>query len=337
VSEQAREQANARHRGALSDPIFRSGAPGAASRRNVDRIRAALRPETASIRRRAVAALLLATIGSLVFASGAFAGFFTPETGGSPNADQIHSLYKIVLYIAILVFVVVEGALFYSLWRFRAKKGAVAAQIHGNTRLEISWTVGAALILVALAAVTFSKLSSIQNPPNSSPDGLQLADGVLTASVEAPTPPNGKKLTICVTGRQYIWRYTYGAGCERNAFGLVYSYEEMVVPANTTVVLDIEATDVIHSWWIPKLGGKFDAVPGYKNYTWFKAPKAGETYLGQCAELCGRNHADMTARVRVVTPAEYTAWLDQQRRDINAADREVQQLREQLTRDGDLN
>lgn len=304
--------------------------------RFVDRIRAALRPQTASIRRRLGAALLLATIGSLVFASGAFADLLTPESGGSPNADQIDSLYKIVLYIAIVVFVVVEGALFWSIWRFRAKKGAVAAQIHGNTRLEISWTVGAALILVALAAVTFSKLGSIQNPPNSSPDGLALADGVLTASSEAPSPPNGKKLTICVTGRQYIWRYTYGVGCARNSFGLPYSYEEMVVPAKTTVVLELEATDVIHSWWIPKLGGKFDAVPGYRNYTWFKAPKAGEIYTGQCAELCGRNHADMTARVRVVTPAEYTAWLDQQRRDIAAADREVQQLRDQLTRDGDL-
>ncbi|MDO8187531.1 cytochrome c oxidase subunit II [Conexibacter sp. JD483] len=296
-----------------------------------------MRPETASIRRRAVAALLLATIGSLVFASGAFADFLTPESGGSPNADQIDSLYKIVLYIAIVVFIVVEGALFYSIWRFRAKKGAVAAQIHGNTRLEISWTVGAALILVALAAVTFSKLSSIQDPPNSGKDGLQLADGVLTASTDMPKPPNGKSLTICVTGRQYIWRYTYGAECQRNAFGLVYSYEEMVVPANTTVVLDIQATDVIHSWWIPKLGGKFDAVPGYRNYTWFKAPKAGETYRGQCAELCGRNHADMTARVRVVTPQAYEAWVDQQRSDIADADREVQQLREQLTRDGDLN
>lgn len=330
-------QGKARHYGGSEDPGNRSGARGAACDRSVGRIRAALRPETASIRRRAVAALLLATIGSLVFASGAFADFLTPESGGSPNADQIDSLYKIVLYIAIVVFIVVEGALFYSIWRFRAKKGAVAAQIHGNTRLEISWTVGAALILVALAAVTFSKLSSIQDPPNSGKDGLQLADGVLTASTDMPKPPNGKSLTICVTGRQYIWRYTYGAECQRNAFGLVYSYEEMVVPANTTVVLDIQATDVIHSWWIPKLGGKFDAVPGYRNYTWFKAPKAGETYRGQCAELCGRNHADMTARVRVVSPSEYEAWVEQQRSDIADADREVQQLREQLTRDGDLN
>lgn len=301
----------------------------------MSRIRAALRPES-SFRRRLVAALLLATAGSLVFASGAFADFFTPESGGSPNADEIDSLYKIILYIAIVVFVVVEGALFYSLVKFRAKKGRVAAQIHGNTRLEISWTVGAALILVVLSAVTFAKLGSIQNPPNSSPDGLELAQGVLTASVDEPTPPNGKKLTICVTGRQYLWRYTYGANCTSNAFGLPYSYHEMVVPANTTVVLDIQATDVIHSWWIPKLGGKFDAVPGKRNFTWFKAPRAGELYKGQCAELCGRNHADMTARVRVVTPGEYETWLADQRQAISDANREVVELRRQLTADGIL-
>jgi cytochrome c oxidase subunit 2 len=301
----------------------------------MSRIRAALRPGS-SLRRRLVATLLLATIASLVFASGAFANFLTPESGGSPNADQIASLYKIILYIAIVVFVVVEGALFYSLVKFRAKKGRVAAQIHGNTRLEIAWTIGAALILVVLAAVTFAKLGSIQNPPNSGANGLQLADGVLTASTTEPTPPNGRKLTICVTGRQYIWRYTYGASCTSNAFGLPYSYQEMVVPANTTVVLDIQATDVIHSWWIPKLGGKFDAVPGYHNYTWFQAPRPGALYRGQCAELCGRNHADMTARVRVVTPDAYQTWLADQRQAIADANRQAIQLRQQLTSDGIL-
>lgn len=315
----------------------RAGGPHCAKlRRFVDRIRAALRPATASTRRRLVAALLLALVGSLVFASGAFADLLTPESGGSPNADQIDSLYKIVLYVAIVVFVVVEGALFYSLFRFRAKKNPVAAQIHGNTRLEISWTVAAALILVVLSAVTFSKLGSIRNPPNSGPDGLSLAQGVLTASTEQPTPPNGKKLEICVTGHQYIWHYTYGANCKQDGSGLPYSYEEMVVPANTTVVLDITAADVIHSWWIPKLGGKFDAVPGYHNYTWFKAPHAGETYKGQCAELCGRNHADMTARVRVVTPADYQAWLTQQKTAIANTDKQIRSLRQTLAQDGDL-
>jgi cytochrome c oxidase subunit 2 len=297
-----------------------------------------LRP-AARLRRRLVAALVLATALTLVLAGSALANIITPESGGSPNANQISSLYKIVLYIAIVVFVVVEGALLYSVVRFRAKKGRVAAQIHGNTRLEIAWTVGAALILVVLAAVTFVKLGPIKNPPNSDANGFNASDGVLTASASAPTPPNGRKLTICVTGRQYIWRYTYGSSCQGNAFGVPYSYQEMVVPSNTTVVLDVEATDVIHSWWIPKLGGKIQAIPGYKNYTWFKAPTpgaGGTLYKGQCAELCGRNHADMTAQVRVVTPGQYTAWLAAQKRRIAAANAQALALKQQLTQDGDL-
>ena len=107
--------------------------------------------------------------------------FFTPQSGGSPNADQIDSLYKIILYIAAVVFVGVEGALLYSVFKFRAKRNKVAAQIHGNTRLEVGWTVGAALILVALTVVTFVKLPSIINPPNSSSSGP-----FLSASVTEP-------------------------------------------------------------------------------------------------------------------------------------------------------
>jgi cytochrome c oxidase subunit 2 len=273
-------------------------------------------------------ALSLALVGSLIFAPAAFANFITPKSGGSPNADQIASLYKIILYIAAVVFVIVEGALAYSVYKFRAKKNSVAAQIHGNTRLEIGWTVAAALILVVLTVVTFVKLPSIINPPNSD------ANGFLTASLTAPNPPNGKKLTICVQGRQYIWRFVYGAGCANNPFNpkLPYSYQQMVVPSNTVVVLVIQSTDVIHSWWIPSLGGKVDATPGYTTYTWFKIPNASTPghpviYHGQCAQLCGRQHAAMTAQVRVLPPDQYQAWLDQQRNYILSANAQVTQLR----------
>jgi cytochrome c oxidase subunit 2 len=229
-----------------------------------------------SPRRRRRLGRLILTLGAvallgLVLAPSAFAGFITPKEGGSPNADQIASLYKVILYIAAVVFVIVEGALLYSVYKFRARRGTVAAQVHGNTRLEIGWTVAAALILVALTVVTFIKLPSIINPPDSSANGL-----VLSASVSRPTPPNGKSVTICVQGRQYIWRYTYGNNCLNGAFSakLPYSYQTMYAPADTTVILDIQSTDVIHSWWIPSLGGKVDAVPGYTTYTWFKAPTA---------------------------------------------------------------
>jgi cytochrome c oxidase subunit 2 len=277
--------------------------------------------------------MALVLSASLALAPSAFANFLSLKSGGSPNANSIADLYNILLYVAAVVFVLVEGALFYSVIRFRAKKNPVAAQIHGNTRLEIGWTVAAALILVVITVITFIKLPSITNPPNSDSNGL-----VLSASLGQPTPPNGKKLTVCVQSRQFIFRYTYGPNCANNAFTgkLPYSYTDMVVPANTTVVLVIQATDVIHSWWVPSLGGKVDAVPGYTTYTWFKAPHAGSVYTGHCAQLCGRQHAWMLARVKVVTPEQYQQWLTQQSSMIAAANAQVTQLRQILTANGNL-
>ncbi len=286
-------------------------------------------------RRRSLALVTVALVlsASLLLAPSAFANFLSLKSGGSPNADSIDSLYNLLLYIAAVVFIVVEGALFYSVIRFRAKKNRVAAQIHGNTRLEIGWTVAAALVLVVIAVITFIKLPGITNPPNSDSNGL-----VLSASLGQPTPPNGKKLTVCVQARQFIFRYTYGPNCADNAFTgkLPYSYTDMVVPANTTVVLVIQASDVIHNWWVPSLGGKVDAVPGYTTYTWFKAPHAGSVYTGHCAQLCGRQHAWMMARVKVVTPEQYKQWISQQSSLIAAANAQVTQLRQILTANGNL-
>jgi cytochrome c oxidase subunit 2 len=250
--------------------------------------------------------------------------FFTPQSGGSPNANQIDSLYKITLYIALVIFVVVGGALIYALIRFRARKGAVPAQIRGNTQLEAAWTVGAAVILVALAVITFVKLPSIVNPPNSGPGGAAVASsgGELLASANRKLPPNGKALRITVIGRQYLWQYVYPGAAEPDGLGAPYSYETMVVPTNTTVSLDIVSADVVHAWWIPQLGGKFQAVPGYHNYTWFKISKPG-SYKGQCAFLCGREHARMLATVKAVPPAQFEAWLATQKRLIAQANAEA--------------
>jgi cytochrome c oxidase subunit 2 len=245
--------------------------------------------------------------------------FFTPQSGGSPNANEIDSLYKITLYIALVIFIAVEGGLAYALLRFRARRGAVAAQIRGNTRLEVGWTVAAAVILLVLAVITFARLSSIQDPPNSGPGGAQLASGgLLYASAERRLPPNGKSLNIAVIGRQYLWQYVYPGASEPDGLGAPYSYEQMVVPTNTTVTLDIVSEDVVHSWWIPELGGKFQAVPGYHNYTWFKISKPG-VYRGQCALLCGRGHARMIASVKAVPPAQFEAWLAYQKKLIAEA------------------
>jgi cytochrome c oxidase subunit 2 len=307
-------------------------------------------------------ALLLGTLGALTLSGVAVADLITPEDGGSPNADSVDDLYKLTLALAIVVFIGVEGAIFYSVIRFRARKGAVPAQIRGNTRLEIGFTVASALVLVVLATVTFAQLGEIRNAPESGPNGLQFAANVdvnreiagASGSGASPSdtsiqqgqgdaaPDDGKSLLIRVNGQQYLWRYIYPDG-DRNRLNNPFDYEELVVPTDTTVTLEITAQDVNHSWWIPELGGKFDAVPAYKNYTWFKIPgrfagrtfAEGKRFRGQCAELCGRNHANMIAHVRAVTPQQYEEYIARKQREIAQANSEGARQREGFEREAE--
>jgi cytochrome c oxidase subunit 2 len=266
-------------------------------------------------------AFLLAGAGAFVLllalAPIASADWITPESGGSPNANDIDTLFKIVLIIGGVIFVLVEGLLVFSIVKFRRRRGGPEpAMVHGNTPLEVGWTIGAAAIVAVIAAITFIYLPKIKNPPNTSANGIQQLAGTELASLSEPKTPNGKALHINVVGQQYIWRFDYiGARPRLTENRPVFAYESMVVPTNTTVVLQINSADVAHSWWIPKLGGKADAIPGHNNYTWFKISKPG-VYRGQCAELCGNNHADMLAQVHAVSPDKFRAWLTQQRQEI---------------------
>jgi cytochrome c oxidase subunit II len=274
-----------------------------------------------------LAALCAGILVLLVAAPGALADTITPESGPSENANDIDTLYKITLYIAIVIFLIVEGTLIWSLVRYRYRRGGPeAVQIRGNTPLEMGWTVAAALILVVLTAVTFLYLSDITDPPPSDRDGLGASAGQL-AAIGQPDPPKsgGQTLNIDINGQQYLWRFEYPGSPQ------LFSYYEMVVPTGTTVTLDITASDVIHSWWIPKLGGKADAVPGHVNEAWFKIPRGEEgVYHGQCAELCGAGHADMRAQVRAVTPEEFEAWAERQRNDIEEAQQGLAEQRKQF-------
>jgi cytochrome c oxidase subunit 2 len=259
---------------------------------------------------------LTAALAGLALApAAANAGIFFPEKGGSENADKIWTLYLLIFILAWIVFIGVAGALVWAMIKFRASKGMRAAQIHGNTRLEIGWTVGAALILVFITAFTFIKLPSIIDPPASRNDlnGNPVSSAALFASTDQPQPPKGTPtLRITVDGQQYVWRYQY-PGSEN-----VFAYTDMYVPVGVTVILSIKSDDVAHSWWIPQLGGKQDAIPGYTNYTWFQAVKPG-SYEGQCAELCGRNHANMLAKVIAVPPAQYQDWYRRQAAAVTKA------------------
>ena len=258
----------------------------------------------------------------------AFADVFTPEDGGSPNADKIDTLYKITGVMGLIVLAGVEGALIYSLVKYRRRRGdPEPVQIAGNAGLELGWTIGAIVLVAIIATVTFIFLPGIINPEKSGPGGLARAAGVPYAAVGQPDPPaGGKSLLIHVNGQQYIWRFDYVGEKPITEGRPLYAYTDMVVPINTTVILKINSSDVAHSWWVPKLGGKADAIPGHTNETWFKIKNAG-TYWGQCAELCGENHADMRNRVIALPVDQYQAWLDKQRKDLIAAQEGLASMR----------
>jgi cytochrome c oxidase subunit 2 len=286
-----------------------------------------------------VLAAILPIAGSLLFARSAFAGIFLPQSSGSPNAQGIRTLYILIALLGLVIFVGVEGLLIYSMVKFRARRGATAAQIHGNTQLEIGWTVGAAVVLVFITVFTFIKLGGIKNPAPSqiTANGAPVAevpgsssDRLYASTDQPPPPPGSASMNITVNGQQYIWKYDY-PGPQK-----VFSYVDMVVPVGMTVTLDITSVDVAHSWWIPALGGKADAIPGYVNHTWFRIPvnaiPKGRTqvvYHGQCAELCGRNHANMYGNVIGMRYADWKRWYDGKAQQIKQAFQLAAQERKQ--------
>lgn len=260
-----------------------------------------------------------AVLALLVAAVPALADTFSPESGGSPNADRIDTLYKITGIMGLVILFGVESLIIYCIFKFRRRRGGPEpVAVHGNAPLEIGWTIGAIVLVAIVSVVTFLFLPGILNPDKSGANGVQFAAGVPTAAVGQEPPKGGKSLKIHINGQQYIWRFDYVGEKPLDGGRPVYAYTDLYVPVNTTVTLKIYSSDVVHSWWIPKLGGKADATPGHTNETWFKIPKPG-IYKGQCAELCGDNHADMRARVIALPVDQYQAWVEKQRKDILAA------------------
>lgn len=214
-------------------------------------------------------------------------GGFAPVSPESPNAEGITSSYWFVSAFCLGIFLLVEVLLVLFVVRYRRRgrpRDADGAQIHGANRLEIAWTLFPVVILFAIAIFVFAKLPGIQDVP------------AATGGTE--------NLVIDVTGTQFAWEYRYPNG--------VVAIDRLRAPQGRTVELRVTAPewDVIHSWWVPALGGKVDAIPGTVNETWFRAKRAG-VFQGQCAELCGLYHAKMTAAVEVLPAAEFDDWLAQ--------------------------
>ena len=246
--------------------------------------------------------LTIALALGLIFVSGCgLPGGLSPifPTPVSPNGQGIYKLYELISIPAVAIFVLVEVLLVIIVLRFRRsrqKPGYVPPQVHGNTPLEIAWTLGPLAIVLAIAGLSFAELQT-----DFAISGTTIAPGA------GPTD-----LEITVTAYQFGWDYDYPQGFTVNEVGNVQgNVVPFVVPVGKLVRLRIRSRDVIHSWWVPAITGKTDAVPGYDNFTWFRIDRPGQ-WRGQCAELCGVGHASMIIIVKAVPQAEFNQWVDQQ-------------------------
>ena len=210
----------------------------------------------------------------------------TPVTAESPNAERIADLYWFVAFWAAIVLLAVAVPLTIFVVRYRSRgrdRTIEGPQVHGSTRLEIAWTLVPVAILVIVAGFTFYKLP-----------GITLEDQAKAGD-----------LRVRVEGRQFYWQYRYPNG--------VIQIDRLRAPQGRLVVLEITAplSDVNHSYWVPGVGGKFDAIPGQTTRTAFQANDTG-TFEGQCAEFCGIQHAQMLASIEVVPPDEFDSWLQEE-------------------------
>jgi cytochrome c oxidase subunit II len=207
----------------------------------------------------------------------------------SPPAESIRTLSYLVLAITGAIFLLVEGILIYAICRFRHGRPTGAGeppQVYGSTPIEIAWTAAPALIVFVLILVITRSLWEVNVDPNK-------------------PPKDSKPLYVTVIGHQWWWEYRYESfdGQELN-----FSIESERRP----VYLTLESADVCHSFWVPRLNGKTDLIPGRTNHMWFETGQMG-LFLGQCAEYCGTQHAKMLLRVNVDPPEEFARWLEAQK------------------------
>ena len=229
-------------------------------------------------------------------------------------AAQMDWLHSVMMVICVLICIAVFGVMFYSILKHRKSRGHKPADFHESVKVEIAWTVVPFLIVIGMGAMA-------------------------TKTVVAQKDTTNADLTIKATGYQWKWGYDYlkgegegisflqtldtshramsDAGQPAGDDYLLKVDNPLVVPVDSKIRIITTATDVIHAWMIPQFGVKQDAIPGFVRDTWFRADKTGDFY-GQCAELCGKEHAYMPIHVKVVSAAEYTAWVDAEKKKIAA-------------------
>ncbi|WP_036858876.1 cytochrome c oxidase subunit II [Porticoccus hydrocarbonoclasticus] len=258
-------------------------------------------------------AMFLATFGKAL-ADDAQRWAVNMPKGVTPVSNAIYDIHMIIFWICVVIAVGVFGVMFYSMYAHRKSKGAVAANFHENTTAEIVWTVIPAVLLIVMAIPATSAL-------------LQVYDA------------SEAEMDIKVTGYQWKWQYEYLGQdvsfmselatpeseiyntAPKSQYYVQEVSEPLVIPANTKVRFLITAKDVIHSWWLPDLGVKKDAIPGLVNETWAYVNEPG-IYRGACTELCGQGHAFMPVVVNVLEKEAYNSWLAE-KKEATAAEREL--------------
>ena len=227
-------------------------------------------------------------------------------------ASQIYDLHMLIVWVCLGIFVVVFGAMFYSIYAHRKSVGHKAAQFHEHHMLEVVWTVIPVIILVAMAWPA-------------------------TKTIFAMKDTSAADLSVKITGHQWKWEYEYLDNgvhftsnlstpqdqilnkAEKGENYLLEVDNPVVVPIGKKVRLVITATDVIHAWWVPAFGVKQDAIPGFIKEAWIRVEKPG-IYRGQCAELCGKDHGFMPIVVEAMEVDKYTAWVASQKDAVKAAE-----------------
>lgn len=218
----------------------------------------------------------------------------------SPQAQALSHLFVVTLFVCAVIFVIVAALVFLCIVKFRGRPGdAEPRQVAGNHRLEISWTVASALILVGLFVLTVHAMHVSDPVPNRPPD-------------------------LTIIGHQWWWEVRYANGA--------VAANEIHIPAGLDLLVRLESADVIHDFWVPQLGRKMDMIPGHPNYVWLHADRPGE-YLGACAEYCGAEHAWMRIQVEAQREDEFNNWLAHQDTSAPAPNTPLERAGSQLFRD----
>lgn len=236
-----------------------------------------------------VAALLLLIVGLWTAGCSAFGGDYNTFSPAGEVAEKQRNLFYLVLVPAVLILIGVLAVTVYIVVRFRQRSDdePLPKQVHGNNRLEVAWTIAPAILLIGLAVPTVMGI------------------------IDLGRDPKPEALHVRVIAFQWDWRFEYTDPEFADADGEPLITEEFHIPVDREIGVELESPDVIHSFWVPKLAGKLDVMPGRTNEMWFNAEEEG-VFSGQCAEFCGIGHAVMKFDVTAESEADFQAWVDEQ-------------------------